>query len=220
MGRKKPKIISHKALKQDIRCTCTERDETKAFKMVRLQNEFVSAKFHISIIKALLLAGASPPLFTLLLHHLDDRIRKQDTWYRKALELGLKLAITLPHLVVGRNYHFRVASNTTSLIVREVCTAIIDKFAAEVLDCLTSPQEWHRVADQFADRWQMYHASSAMDGKHILIKCPKKSGSLFYNYKGFYSIILLALVDGDDKFLLVDVSQNRSSSDAQIFNQC
>ncbi len=45
------------ALKQDIRCTCTERDETKAFKRVSLQNEFVSAKFHISIIKALLLAG-------------------------------------------------------------------------------------------------------------------------------------------------------------------
>ncbi len=58
MERKKPKIISHKALKQDIRCTCTERDETKAFKRVSLQNEFVSAKFHISIIKALLLAGA------------------------------------------------------------------------------------------------------------------------------------------------------------------
>ncbi len=66
----------------------------------------------------------------------------------------------------------------------------------------------------------MYHAISAIDGKHFPIKCPKTSGSLFYNYKGFYSIILLALVDGDDKFLWVDVVQNGSSSDAQIFNQC
>ncbi len=56
--RKKTKIISHKALKQDIRCTCTERDVTKAFKRVSQQNDFVSAKFHISIIKAPLLAGA------------------------------------------------------------------------------------------------------------------------------------------------------------------
>ncbi len=54
-GEKQTNIISHKALKQDIRCTCTERDETKAFKRVSQQNEFVSAKFHISIIKALLL---------------------------------------------------------------------------------------------------------------------------------------------------------------------
>ncbi len=98
--------------------------------------------------------------------------------------------------------------------------AIIDEFAAEVLDCPTSPQEWQRVADQFADHWQMYHAIGAIDGKHVPLKCPKKSGTVFYNYKGFYSIILLALVDGDYKFLWVDVGQNGSSSDAQIFNQC
>ncbi len=64
---KKTKIISHKALKQDIRCRCTERDETKVFKRLGQQNEFVSAKFHISIIKAVLLVGALPPLFALLL---------------------------------------------------------------------------------------------------------------------------------------------------------
>ncbi len=60
-GEKKTKIISYKALKQDIRCTCTERDETKAFKS--LQNVFVGAKFHISIIKAPLLAGGFAPAF-------------------------------------------------------------------------------------------------------------------------------------------------------------
>ncbi len=66
----------------------------------------------------------------------------------------------------------------------------------------------------------MYHAIGAIDGKYILIMCPKKCGSLFYNYKGFYPIILLALVDGDYKFLWVDVGQNGSLSDAQILNQC
>ncbi len=55
---KKKKRISHKALKQDIRCMCKERDKTKTFKRVTLQNEFVSAKFHISINKSPLLAGA------------------------------------------------------------------------------------------------------------------------------------------------------------------
>ncbi len=117
-------------------------------------------------------------------------------------------------------YSFRVASNTISLIVHEVCAAIIDEFAAEVFDCPTPPQELQRVADQFADCWQMYNAIGAIDGKHVLIKCRKKSGSLIYNDKGFYSIILFDLVDGDYKFLRVDVSQNGSSSDAQIFKQC
>ncbi len=159
------------------------------------------------------------------LERLDDRITKQDTLFRKALEPGLKLANTLCHLAAGHNYHslmysFWVASNTISLIIRKVCSTIIDEFSAEVLDCLMSPQEWKRVSDQFADRWQMYHANRTIDGNHMPIKCPEKSGSLFYNYKVFYSIILLALVDEDYMFLWVDVGQNRSSSDAQIFNQC
>ncbi len=166
-----------------------------------------------------------PAMFQELIQCLGDRIRKQDTWFWKALEPGLKLAITLRHLVTGDNYHslmysFRVTSNTISLIAWEVCAAIIDEFAAEVLDCPTSPQEWQRGADQFADRCQMYHAINAIYGKHVPIKCPKRSGLLFYNYNGFYSIILLALVDIDNKFLRVDVGQNGSSSDAQIFNLC
>ncbi len=64
-------------------------------------------------------------------------------------------------------YSFRVASNTISLIIQEVCAAIIDEFAAEVLDCPTSPEEWQRVVDQFADLCQVYHAIGAIDVKHI-----------------------------------------------------
>ncbi len=76
-----------------------------------------------------------PAMFQELIQCLGDRIRKQDTWFWKALEPGLKVAITLSHLAIGDNYHslmysFRVASTTIYLIIREVCTAIIDEFAA------------------------------------------------------------------------------------------
>ena len=40
-----------------------------------------------------------------------------------------------------------------------------------------------------------------------------------YNYKGFFSLVLLALVDTEDRFLSVDVGSSGSSSHAQIFNQ-
>ena len=62
------------------------------------------------------------------------------------------------------------------------------------------------------------HAVGALDGKHIAIKKPKKSGSEYFNYKGYFSLILLALVDADYKFLWVNVGASGSSSDAQIFN--
>ena len=58
-----------------------------------------------------------------------------------------------------------------------------------------------------------------MDGKHIRIKQPNNSGSQFYNYKNFFSIILLALVDADYKFLFVDIGAAGGCGDAGVFNQ-
>ena len=51
-----------------------------------------------------------------------------DTFWRKALEPGLKLAITLRCLATGNSYKslmygFRVASNTISSIIPKVCEA-------------------------------------------------------------------------------------------------
>ena len=62
----------------------------------------------------------------------------------------------------------------------------------------------------------MYHALGAIDGKHVSIKCPYNVNYLYYNCKGLYSIILLALVDADYKILWVDVGQNGSSSDQSL----
>jgi len=63
------------------------------------------------------------------------------------------------------------------------------------------------------------HTLVAVDGKHVSIACPNNSGSLFYNYKHFYSILLFAMVDADNKFLWTDVSSNDdAASDTQAFN--
>ena len=58
-----------------------------------------------------------------------------------------------------------------------------------------------------------------MYGKHISIRDPKNGGSLYYNYGGYYSIIMLTLVYGDYKFLSVDIGVNGPTSHCSIFNQ-
>ena len=46
----------------------------------------------------------------------------------------------------------------------------------------------------------------AMNEKHVALFHPIHSGSTYYNYKRFNSIVLLALVDADYKFVYVDIS--------------
>lgn len=58
-----------------------------------------------------------------------------------------------------------------------------------------------------------------MDDKHIATQKPSKSDTLFYNYKGFFAIVMLARVDAHYKFIRVDVGANFTSLDAAIFNR-
>ena len=76
--------------------------------------------------------------------------------------------------------------------------------------CPTDPEDWKKTEGRFRNRWNVPHAVGALDGV--------QSGSEYFNYKGYFSMVLLALVDADYKFLWVNVEASGSSSDAQIFN--
>ena len=66
--------------------------------------------------------------------------------------------------------------------------------------CPTDPEDWKKIEGRFRNRWNVPHAVGALDGKHIAIKEPKKSGSEYFNYKDFLSVVHLALVNADYKF--------------------
>ena len=158
-----------------------------------------------------------PAMFYELLQRVSPRIRKSKRC-RIPLEPGLKLAITLRYMVTGNSYKnlqysFRVAHNTISVFVPEVCQTIADEYCDEVFDFPTTPEKWKSVSENYARRWNFHHACGALDGKHVTVRCPPRSGTLYYNYKGFYSIVILALVDADYKFLWGDVGSQGSASD-------
>ena len=62
------------------------------------------------------------------------------------------------------------------------------------------------------------HTVGALNWKYIAMKKPKRSGSGYYNYKGFFPGVLQALVDAEYRFRWVDFGFSGSSSDAHIFN--
>jgi len=163
-----------------------------------------------------------PTMFQELLKRVSPRIEKQNTFWRKALEPGLRLAITLRFLATGDSYKslmysFRVAHNTICEMIRPVCEAIIAEYSDELFSLPVNPTEWLKVAQSFENRWNLPHCVGAIDGKHIAIRKPGKSGSLYYNYKHFTSIVLLAIVDADYKFMSCDVGASGAGSDGGIF---
>ena len=77
-----------------------------------------------------------------------------------------------------------------------------------------------RANQSFETRWQFKHCVGAVDGKHIAIRPPTDTGTLFYNYKGGYSIVLMAVADSRYRFIYFDVGANGSASDSGIWNRC
>jgi len=51
------------------------------------------------------------------------------------------------------------------------------------------------VVDGFEVRWGFPQVAGAIDGTHIPIVCPQENPLDYYNRKGFYSILMQALVD-------------------------
>ena len=111
---------------------------------------------------------------------------------------------------------FRCGASTIASIVYDICDSIY-----EVLQPIyMSPpneEDWKQIEHRFSTRWNFPNCIGALDGKHVMMRCLPNSNSLFYNYKGFFSILLMALVDIDYHFIYIDVFNYGSNGDSGIF---
>ena len=104
-----------------------------------------------------------------------------------------------------------MGASTAAGIVNEVCAAIWNSLLADYMP-MSDAAEWRKIAAEFS-HLDFPNCLGAMDGKHVVIEAPPSSGSLYYNYKGTFSIVLLAVVDAKYRFRVVDIGAYGRKSD-------
>ena len=121
---------------------------------------------------------------------------EKDTKFRKAISAAEKLAIILRFLATGDSqqtlsFLFRVGKTAVCKIVAETSGAIYSVLEKPYLLPPKTKEDWLRIAQEFKDKCNMPHTIGCIDGKHVRIECPKFSGTLYYNYKGINSVVLI-----------------------------
>ena len=113
------------------------------------------------------------------------------------------------------NFQFLIGQTTVSKIAAETCAAIYEALAPVYLRP-PNRNEWKEISDQYMETWNMPHVIGALDRKHIALDYPKGSVTQEYNYKGFYSLSLLAIYGAKYNFTMVDVGQYCSNIDTGV----
>lgn len=113
------------------------------------------------------------------------------------------------------DFSFRVSQSWISKIIRSVFAAIRKHMMSLYLKQKSTTELLH-ISMEFEKLWNFPNVVGAIDGKHVRIKCPPNSTSVFFNYKDFFSVVLLAIVDASYRFIGVDVGSFGREGDAGI----
>lgn len=103
------------------------------------------------------------------------------------------------------SWSYRIGRFTAYKVFRETCSTLWKALQPIYLQALTR-ETMVQISEDFFNRWQFPNCIGAIDGKHISVQCPPKTGSQFYSsYKKRFSIILIAACDAKYRFTWVDV---------------
>ena len=97
---------------------------------------------------------------------------------------------------------FGVALSTVCEIVQDTCRSIVHALLSVYINSPTG-ESLKRVVDVFEGKWGFPQCVGAIDGCHIPIAAPELNHTDYYNRKGWYFVIIQAIVDHD--YLFQDV---------------
>ena len=141
--------------------------------------------------------------------------------YRATVSPEERLAVTLRFLATGdqirsiaRNY--RIGASTCAKCIYETLDVIWEELGPIYMAAPTE-DDWRESEGHFHVQWNLPNCVGAVDGKHVNIVCPNNTGSTYYNYKGGFSTVLMAVVDGQYRFKWISVGSAGKEADSTIF---
>ena len=106
------------------------------------------------------------------------------SWQTKSI-IEIKWIIAFSFLATGDSYNtlaarYRLGVSKVSMIVRNTCDVIWDKLQSEHM-AEPKQNDWKKIEHKFYRKWNFPNCLGALDGKHISIRSPAKSGSLYFS---------------------------------------
>lgn len=159
--------------------------------------------------------------FNFILDRVRDKITHRNT-HKNPVGPNERLSLTLRYLASGATqrsiaHSYKLGKSTVSKIINETVRAIHDSL--KDFASFPSKDEWRDIADDYWQYWNFPNTIGAIDGKHIKIKSHNSTGSDFFNYKGYFSHLLLASCDARYCFTVYDVGAFGKEGDAAVFNK-
>ncbi|CAH1993163.1 unnamed protein product [Acanthoscelides obtectus] len=161
--------------------------------------------------------------FDKLLRILRNHLTHEDTNMKNCISPAERLAVTVRYLASGNtftdlHYSFRIGIKAISRIVREVCSNIWLLLHKEYM-AIPDVSTWQNIAYAFEKTANFPNCIGAVDSKHIRLIKPEYSGSMYFNYKGYCSIVLMVIADSNYNFIYVDVGAYGKDCDSSVFKE-
>lgn len=159
-----------------------------------------------------------------------SRIRhelERDTVSECPISPECRLGICLYRLARG-DYFYTISEmaglgvSTVHGIVSEVCKSIVENLWTEFISRImpTDEGDFQKMMDSMWSLWQFPFCWAALDGCHIPIKSPPGGAEAckeYHNFKNFYSVVLMAMVDSNYRFIWGSCGFPGNSHDSIIF---
>lgn len=201
-----------------VREILKERDEKGAFKQLVGDLRLFDREYFFRFIRM------SPERLDDLLSQVGPLLAKKPCHSREPISPAQRLIVTLRYLASGDSqqthaFYFRLGRSTVCKIIKETTQAIWTSLQPRYLQYPETYSQWEVLAAEFEREWNFPNCIGALDGKHVQIEAPANSGSAYYNYKNFHSMVLMAICDAKYCFTMVDIGSYGRDNDASIFSE-